>query len=115
MSKYLHRLLLCGLAIVGLLCGQAKASTISFTDTFSKTATVLDHDFIPPLFNPILATLTSVMLSLSDNIAADLQATNFASTAPITVIDFGSVTLTNPGPTTPLTAPFSLSHTETLA
>jgi hypothetical protein len=81
--KKLMRNSLLGLASVGLLlaASQAKADTATYTDVYPPGTTEWSHNFVLPLFDPSLGSLSSVYIAASESVNINGTVQN-TSTGP---------------------------------
>jgi hypothetical protein len=92
---------LLALASAGLLltASQAKAVTSPlYTDTYGPTTTEWNHNFILPLFNPALGSLTAVYIAASESVNMSGSVSNrAASTENFNITEGSQLNVTIPG------------------
>ena len=95
-----HKNSMLGLATAGLLLTAANvnAAFVNYSDSLGDTTTEWTHNFSLPEFNPALGTLTSVVISASQDVAVSGTVTNTAITTQSFTFRAGSqLTLNLPG------------------
>ena len=99
MKEFIKASLL-GLASASVLfaASEAKATTLTYTDTFPASTTEWSHNFSLPLFDPALGTLQSVYVQADENLTMSGTVQNHATGPESVSIRTGSLlTVTLPG------------------